>query len=354
MEIKLIRKLFILLGLSVFCLVGCSQNTIGEDLKVQKPSSIKERKATEDKIKEEIRRGNSLGNIANGGTAAEDKYYYYYSVQGKLYREHKESQNIEVILEEDCTNINVLDEQIIVMGSRNLYAINKENGDKTILLEAPCKDVQVINDWIYFINISEGRQIYRMKLDGSQFEQLNDKPSGRLNVIDNQIIYCLIDESEEVYDNFFVPCGEMYRMKEDGTQAEKLTTYNVSFINVVGEWIYYADVEDQMSLYKIRVDGTDKTKLSDSHAYFIHADERNIYYSDVSTGVYCIDSNYNKKLLDVQEGRYTQLNKVENRLYFFFEGGASSVGYIDLSTNRVHTFLDERIKDEDSIVNDKS
>lgn len=301
------------------------------------------------KLEKEIKK---LKNISNSQMANEDEESYYYVDRDKLIRESKFSGIKEIILEESCKNINILEDRIIVMGSNRLYSIDKNTSRRQVLLEAKCSDVQVIDDWVYFINESENKFIYRMTLDGKVIEQLNDEASGRLVVVnENCIIYCLINEEEELFDNFYTPCGKLYKLSIEDRKIECLTECNVSFVNVVDQWIYYANVDDGMYLYKIKLDGSEEQVITKDHAYYINATLNIIYYSDVSTGIYAVDLEGNKKGFEVLDARYTHLNKVGDRLYYSADG-IESRGYIDLISNK-QVILDEEDK-EISTNGDKS
>lgn len=283
-----------------------------------------------------------LENINNRPMSNEDKEVYYYTNNYKLVREDKLNGTREVILDEPCKNINVLEDRIIVMGESQLYSICKQTNKKQVLLQSKCSDVQVVNDWIYFINESENRYIYRMTLEGTQVEQLNDKSSGRLVVLgENCIIYCAVNEEEELFDNFYTPCGKLYKLDINQGQSECLTTYNVSFINVVDDWIYFANVDDEMHLYKIKLDGSQEQIIIQDHAYYIKVTSDTIYYSDVSRSIYSTDlEGKNNEKLEVLDARYMDLNKVGDRLYYVADG-IEPTGYIDLISNKQIIFNKE-------------
>lgn len=70
-----------------------------------------------------------------------------------------------------------------------------------------------VDDWIYFINESDGKKIYKVKIDGSQVVKLGDESTDIRSVefLDRYIYYRSSDGS-----------GKYYRVNMDGTQKQLL------------------------------------------------------------------------------------------------------------------------------------
>ncbi len=115
--------------------------------------------------------GNTPGNIANGGYAAAQGSWIYYSSksEGKMYKE------------------------------------KKDGSEKTAVTNDSASDINVIGDWIYYKNNSDSGSIYKIKADGTgktkakrrkfQFHQRCRRMDILLRRRDNRRIKALQDEA---------------------------------------------------------------------------------------------------------------------------------------------------------------
>ena len=185
--------------------------------------------------------GNTSGNIANGGYAAAQGSWIYYSSksEGKMYKE------------------------------------KKDGSEKTAVTNDSASDINVAGDWIYYKNNSDGGRIYKIKADGTGRTRLNDVNSNSINVSGEWIYY---------YAGGIIEGFKLYKMKLDGTGITKLSEdripLNSSFC-VEGEWIYYTTGSTLSgSIYKMKTDGTGKTKINEDKSAYINIAGDWIYFSN--------------------------------------------------------------------------
>lgn len=113
----------------------------------------------------------------------------------------------------------------------------------------------VVNeDWIYYVDASEGNRLYQMKHDGS------DKSL----IIDERVYACAVSDESIFYSTV----GGLYKMNMDGTDKTKLQS-KIGHPIIMGDWVYYYDNNNQ-SLSRIKKDGTmDHLLISDFHDYYL-------------------------------------------------------------------------------------
>ncbi len=181
-------------------------------------------------------RGNSVGNIVNGGRVAQQDDWIFYP--------------------------NSSDES-------KLYKIRTDGTERTKLNEDKSWYLNVLGEWIYYSNNSDGGKLYKIRTDGSKRTKLNEDRSESLNVFDEWIYYL----------NFINDVGTLYKIRTDGSERMKLNQDSSYYLNVVGEWIYYSNWSDGFKLFKIRRDGNQRTKLNNDWSKNINVLGDWIYYS---------------------------------------------------------------------------
>lgn len=196
----------------------------------------------ENEIRQDSERGNSIGNISNGGLVAQSGDWIYYQHTNDGFK---------------------------------LYKMRADGSEKTKLNDNISYCINVVEDWIYYINNSDidaPQCIYKMRTDGSENTKLNDSMSEDINVIGDWIYY-------KKY------CGngdwKLHKLAVDGSQEIMLYDRAISDFCVTNDWIYFTDYEDgwDYSLCKIRTDGSGKTKLINRNAYDINIEGDWIYYT---------------------------------------------------------------------------
>lgn len=279
-------------------------------------------------------RGNSIGNISNGGYIANynDWIYYYDGDKNSIYKFKKDEIDSTKIINTTGTNINIVDGWIIYTNledDHKIYRCKLDGSQKEKLNNDRSNYLNVFGNWIYYVNESDGNKIYKIKLNGDNRTKINNTESTRINVIEDWIYYCKVEEEaiEEFGDNFYSPFGEIYKIKTDGTQETKISDAKASFLNVVGNWIYYSDVNDGVNLYKMRIDGNEATKIVDGNCYYVNVTKENIYFSDMSSALFKVDLDGKNKTSIGVKGRCMNINAVDEWLYFELETGEENGFY---------------------------
>ena len=212
-------------------------------------------------------RGNTPGNLVNGGRIAQSDDWIYYSntIDGyKLYKIRTDGTGKEKLNDDDSRFINVVGDWIYYnktnpVGDYELYKIRTDGTDRQAIdAGVDYFGIQVVDDWIYYYHpYDDSFGVYKVRTDGTDKTKLTSSGSG-ISVVDGWIYYSYREDKN------------LYKIRTDGTELIKLSDdYMVSNIIVVDDLIYYIGHYDYHSghpddhgIYRIRADGTDRKKLS--------------------------------------------------------------------------------------------
>ena len=251
---------------------------------------------TEDEVvdKQGEIRGNTTGNIANGGYVAyQDGWIYYSNLEDerKLYKKRTDGSDLTLLSSNSATNINVVGDWVYYsnpyyyptgapMGG-NVYKIKTDGSDETRLNDHNSFSVQVVDDWIYYISSEqEGQKLipYKMKIDGSEQTIIIDRTVHNLNVVDGWVYFI-----ERVGYN---DMPRIYRVRTDGSDLTLLLEEQANSLIVEGEWMYYNQWENY--LIRVKTDGSSRQIVNFEPTNFINfnVDGDWIYYINIDEGVW--------------------------------------------------------------------
>lgn len=211
-----------------------------------KDSSIREI-TTKEKVNE---RGNSGNNLINGGLAAEQGAWIYFtdkSGYNSLYKMRKDGTDFKKLYDGCVKEINIIGDWIYFSNTKRLCKIKTDGSGYTEISNDTIWDFTIIGDWVYF-NIYEG--IFKMKTDGSEKVKLCGDNISCFNIEGDWIYYANITDK-----------NGLYKIKTDGSNRVKLIGDTCGVINLSGDWIYYKNVSDNNKIYKIKTDGTSREKV---------------------------------------------------------------------------------------------
>lgn len=266
-------------------------------------------------------RGNSNGNLNQGGPIVKQGDWIYYSgVYDALYKSRPDGSEKTKLTDSVAFYINIVDDWIYycTMDKKgnpgHTMKIKTDGTGETELGELHASYLNIVGAWIYF-KLSDGVQIensyhplYRMKFDGTEktlvfedrsedififddwlyYRNTNDKPvltmmrtdgTERTEIGDSGFLWNYVDENYIYYFDWIEGTAMLFKEKPDGSENIKIAEMESSKYVISGSWIYYENEADERKLYRIRTDGSEKEKLCDLIPY-------NIYVTDGV--VYCI------------------------------------------------------------------
>ena len=275
-------------------------------------------------------RGNTVGNIVNGGLVAEHNGWIYYRItimtgwattDGATYKVRSDgSKHDPLNTHSYISDINVVDDWIYysnIYDFSSTYKVRTDGNDPVKINNDDALGLNVVGDWIYYLNYSDDdgshrrdNRIYKIRTDGRERTKLTDTHSLYLNVVDDWIYFSNLDDEYNIY-----------KIRTDGSEKTKVNNDYSKYINVIGDWIYYCNGSDGFAIYKIRTDGSERTKLSDDIPGTLNVYEGWIYYTNREDNdtIYKLRTD-GKGRMQINNERTRNIYVVEDWLYYEITG----------------------------------
>jgi len=221
--------------------------------------------------------GNTIGNIRNYGYAADQGNWIYFLAP------NENSTEVGIFrIRKDGTN-----QEQLYMSSTDIVSLN------------------VYRNYIYFIGVSSeapneedefDNKIYRMKLDGSDLQIINDNEFNdncyEIYVVDNSVYY--------------IGTGaEVCKMDLNGENKTTLLEEGTGYLGITEDYIIYNKVENENTTeyvtYIMNRDGSNQRAIiPEKRLYSVNIEDGYIYYADTSKHIYRtkIDSGVEELLYD--------------------------------------------------------
>jgi len=252
-------------------------------------------------------RGNTDGNLINGGFAAEQGKYVFLKSDG-LYRVLSDIKTDWKKISDDIPkNINVAGDWIYYIKDINLYKIKIDGSNKTQLLNDKFIGFFIMKDnWLYCYDY-KGDTLYKIREDGSGYSLLDNK-CGTTFTIDEQWIY-------------YKKEGALWKISVDGADKTKILDENTRQCIVLEQWIYYTN--DQNKLCRIKTDSTSKQVIVNEFVNSFNILDSYIFYQGFG-GVYKVSiDGEGKEVLANKKEYWGSLCLAGNNILYFkpeFEG----------------------------------
>lgn len=286
--------------------------------------------------------GNTAGNLYNGGRYCEYDGTLYFanpSDRDALYSMDLDGGNLTKLCDDVVSFINVDEHYIyyirnnpgthgdafsfLSVNTNSLCRIDRDGSEDSIktLDSNPCLYASLIGDYIYYVHYTaeDGSSLYKVKIDGSNCQQVNKNPyftcsangqymyyNGidgdhyiwRLNTADdsNGMLYggnCWMPIVADESTAYFMDCDNNYAIAcVDLTTGEKtlLSEDRVDWYNVYGDYIYFQRNDaEHPALCRMRTDGTDYKELVDGNYMNISVTSTHVYFQDfISEQTFCM------------------------------------------------------------------
>ncbi|GHU54251.1 hypothetical protein AGMMS49975_14380 [Clostridia bacterium] len=318
-----------------FALFGCTANTPVPSSEQTRPTQDENTNLVKGAIDAKTMggndvRGNTAGNIINGGLVAVQGDWIYYSSPEDihnynmgLYKARTDDSGRQMLTDGNVAYINVVGDWIYYTKDLLLYKIRTDGTEEQVITSADSGgypldsvfNVNVIGGWIYYLfnepTVLDGH-IYKIRTNGAEEQLLSgENDSVSSFSIDGDWIYyrCHADNGVGQTTNYF------YKMRTDGTEKQRLLDNVPSVLTVADGWIYgnYNNHNDMgYCLYKISGDGLVDQALLENTGNFSTTNAAGdwVYYSDSDVGLWKIraDGSEKKNMLEAlartSEGYY--------------------------------------------------
>lgn len=235
--------------------------------------------------------GNTIGNIRNYGYSAIQGNWIYYVAPNEdsskigIYKvKTNGSDKKELYMNDaDILSLNVCGNYLYFIGvgaesfseedevDNKIYRMKLNGSDLQVINDNEfnnnCYEIYVIKDSIYYIGTDAN--IYKMKLDGSDKKVVTENGTGYLGITEDYIIYNKTKEDSSDYVT--------YIMNIDGTNERPiLTDKRLYSVNIEKDYIYYTNEEKQ--IYKTKIDSGNEELVLDTTAYNLNIKDNYLYY----------------------------------------------------------------------------
>lgn len=223
-------------------------------------------------IKNENLIGNTEGNINNYGMVAETEDSIYYVKDYKIYKSDKDLKNEVIIFDERANfgkdTINVVEDWLFYREGKEIIRMKADGTNYEIIYIGYSIHMQVVGNWIYFISLDNDRKICKIDVNGQNKQFLSDKNIEDMAVYDGKIYYSYNNKDD----------GFLEVMNIDGTDKQFLSNIRTRNMIVGKEYIYYLDDVEEI-LYRMNLKDKTKEQLSNRQILKFIKDYNFIYYT---------------------------------------------------------------------------
>lgn len=257
--------------------------------------------------------GNTLENINNNGMATENEDYIFYVKDLGVYKANKDFSNKESIINRSSgykiSNLNIIDDWLFFSDGKKIRRMNIDDGKTdTIYRMGYTLQFHVLDNWIYFIDVIDDFNVYRMTVNGESIQKVINTPVYRVALHNNRIYYSYSSN------------GENYLKFMDLATNEYKTLANIHPKDMILEdnAIYYIDYNDS-KIYEYNILNGEVIALADKEVFMFTKDENSIYFVEKVNEMHFKGNGLYKLCL-------TDYNELMINNDLFMHGGLSIVG----------------------------
>ncbi len=216
-------------------------------------------------------KGNSGNNLMNGGIAAiQGDYIYYTTNTGEVYKQKTDGSSKMLIAPAGSTHINVFDGWVYYINNFTVYAVRTDGTQVHPLTnnntgnDIYARYLMVYNGYFYYSNALKGNNGYLFRIPiGYDETAIPTKLTGHIPnqfIVLDDLIYFISDEKSDM----------IYTIPINGGSNVKITDVGVSYFNIdtATNRIYYLSKSD-MNLYSCNLDGSDSVLIAENITDFI-------------------------------------------------------------------------------------
>lgn len=275
--------------------------------------------------------GNTAGNLYNGGFFCERGDTVYFSNPNDnnyLYSMNLAGGNVQKLHADRVSYINADDRYVYYVrnnvGADDLSSALRLNANSlcrydlkrkkvTVLDPDPSIYISLLGNYLYYIHYSTetASTLYRVKIDGSEKEQVDSNPYFTCSANGQYFYYNGIQNDHNIYQmdtatgnsqmicqgNFWMPsadneniyfldCGQNYALMQLGRSQSEPTVLvkdRIETYNVFGDTVYFQknNLNGDAALCSIRTDGSDYQELLSGDYANINVTSQFIYFTSV-------------------------------------------------------------------------
>lgn len=276
--------------------------------------------------------GNTAGNLYNNGIFCEHNDTVYFSNPNDnhyLYSMDTTGGNLKKLTEDIASFINADDNYVyyvrnnlaggddfsfLHINTNSLCRYDLKTGKVRVLDSAPSIYASLIGNYIYYIHYdtATASTLYRVKIDGSEKEQVDKNPYFTCSANGQYFYYNGIENDHNIYQmdtstgitnticqgNFWMPsadneniyfldCEQEYALVKLGrsdAEPTTLTTDRIEYYNVYGDIIYFQrnNLNGDSALCRMNTDGSNYQVIMEGDYTNINVTSDYVYFSDIN------------------------------------------------------------------------
>lgn len=298
--------------------------------------------------------GNTAGNLYNGGIFCEHNGMVYFSNPDDnhyLYSMDTATGEVEKLYDDIASFINADDNYVYYVrnnvakdfqfaflhfNTNSLCRYDLKTGKVRILDSAPSIYASLIGNYIYYIHYDTetSSTLYRIKIDGSEKEQVDSNP-----------YFTCSANGQYLYYNGIKDDHDIYQMDTSSGVSQKICQGNYWMPSADNENIYFLDCLNNYSLVKLERSQSEPVQLSSDRIEYYNVCGNMIFFQrnnlDGDAALCCMQtdgSNYKV----IREGNFTNINATSQYVYFSAVGEEDTIYQTPVSgSGEITTFRPE-------------
>lgn len=223
---------------------------------------------------EQVSRGNTNGNYANGGLAVTDGTRIYYSGGDEIQQMDMQGKNARFFCAQPGENLSLYGDYLYFRNTSGVWRAGLADGTVSLLRGGNFNWMMLMDETIYVTDKDNSLWLYRMDLEGRGLTRVSDKKGALyLNLESKWMVFA--DEQNE---------NRLTVLHMDNGVSAILDSHNTHWINVVDKTVFYSQFKDGTGLYRIPLGGGERTKIASISASFTNVTSRGIFFANGHDG----------------------------------------------------------------------
>ncbi len=239
---------------------GCNGEMTGNDEATNDAATNGETSGDQETAVEEpeVPRGNTAGNIVQGGFVASGEGWVYFTIpdrdEKRLFKMRPDGSEKQVVVEEDADQsggiqyLNVIDGWIYYTSASDIVKIRTDGSERTVIEPlAGAMYLNVVGDWIYY---SATRGIYKIRVDGEEKTELHEARTMEINVVGDWIYFINRDDD-----------WRPYRVSTDGSKSDRVSSDEIIELHYYNGDLYFTT--GTVTIGRVSADGGSSSDLGE-------------------------------------------------------------------------------------------
>ncbi|MDP5273712.1 DUF5050 domain-containing protein [Chengkuizengella axinellae] len=258
-------------------------------------------------------------------------YYVNSTQEFRLYKMKNDGSSKLIVSKDSVKNVKIFEDWIYYLNESNIYKMNTDGMEHDLVSNEYIQFFQISEDWIYYRTEGVGGNLWRMKLDGTNKDQISISgyDPDFIEIWDGWVFYSsnFLNKALYILDN----------------EKKKVSDQDVSSLIVYNNWIYYID-NDDYKLYRMDFNGEKIENVVDSIVtyYLIYNDK--IFYRNASDENKLYESGLSgENNIKVLDQRFLKFELHGNQLYFIEDSQQQRLFQLDLESKELSKITDEQV-----------